>query len=142
MDTTLLGLVLDSSVLITAERRGLTPGQAIEGVQARIGELPLVLCAVTIAEIGHGIYRANTSEIRYRRRAFLDELKATIPILPVTGATAEIIARIGAEQAAKGISLPLGDLIIGSCALELGYAVGTGNVRDFNQIPGLAVIQL
>jgi predicted nucleic acid-binding protein len=44
---------------------------------------------------------------------------------PITDATAEIIARVGGEQAAKGINLPLADLIIGACALELGYAVGT-----------------
>lgn len=50
------------------------------------------------------------------RRAFLDELKATIPIHPITEATAEIIARVGGEQAAKGINLPLADLIIGACA--------------------------
>jgi predicted nucleic acid-binding protein len=32
--------------------------------------------------------------------------------------------------------------IIGACALELGYAIGTSNVRDFNRIPGLNIIQL
>jgi predicted nucleic acid-binding protein len=47
-------------------------------------------------------------------------LKATAPIHAVTEATAEIVARIGGEQAARGVSLPLGDLIIGACALELG----------------------
>ncbi len=90
---------------------------------------------MTVAEVGHGIYRANTPEIRERRRAFLDDLKATVPIHPITAATAEIIARVGGEQATKGINLPLGDLIIGACALELGYAIGTNNVRDFNRIP-------
>jgi predicted nucleic acid-binding protein len=65
-----------------------------------------------------------------------------VPVQPVTEATAEIIARIGGEQAAKGINLPLGDLIIGACALELGYAIGTSNVRDFNRIPGLTILQL
>jgi predicted nucleic acid-binding protein len=60
----------------------------------------------------------------------------------VTEATAEIVARIGGEQAAKGVSLPLEDLIIGACALELGYAVGTGNIRDFNRIPGLTLVRL
>ena len=94
------------------------------------------------AEIGHGIYRANTPELRDRRRAFLDELKATVPIHPVTEATAEIVARIGGEQAARGITLPLADLLIGACALELGYAVGTNNLRDFGRIPGLHVTQL
>ena len=136
------GLVLDSSVLIAAERRKLRPDQAIESVRKTVGEIPIVLCALTVAEIGHGIYRANTPEIRQGRRAFLDELKATIPIYPVTEVTAEIVARLGGEEAAKGITLPLGDLVIGACALELGYAVGTGNLRDFERIPGLTVIPL
>jgi hypothetical protein len=81
----------------------------------------MVLCALTIAEIGHGIYRAGTEDLRKRRRGFLDELKATVPIHPITDVTAEIIARIGGEQAAHGINLPLGDLIIGATAVELGY---------------------
>ena len=71
MESAILGLVLDSSVLIAAERRKLTAAQAIENVQRAIGEAPVVLCAVTVAEIGHGIYRASTPEARQRRRAFL-----------------------------------------------------------------------
>ena len=142
MESAILGLVLDSSVLIAAERRHRTAAQAIEEVQKAIAEVPVVLSAVTVAEIGHGIYRANAPDIRQRRRAFLDDLKATIPIYPVTESTAEIIARIGGEQAAKGINLPLGDLIVGACAVELGYAVGTSNARDFSRIPGLQLISL
>jgi predicted nucleic acid-binding protein len=142
MEPALLGIVLDSSILIAAERRKMTPDQAIETVQKTVGEVPIVLCSVTVAEIGHGIYRADTPETRSRRRKFLDELKATVPICPVTEVTAEIVARIGGEQAAKEINLPLGDLIIGACALELGYAIGTSNTRDFSRIPGLNVVQL
>ncbi|MBK9169064.1 MAG: PIN domain-containing protein [Bryobacterales bacterium] len=142
MDPAILGRVLDSSVLIAAERRKLTAAQAIEDVQEVIGEAPVVLSAVTVAEIGHGIYHANTPEIRHRRRTFLDDLKATVPIHPLTDSTAEIVARIGGEQGAKGIHLPLGDLLIGACALELGYAIGTNNARDFNRIPGLQLISL
>lgn len=97
---------------------------------------------MSIAEIGHGIYRANTQELRDRRRAFLDELKATVPIHPIAEATAEIVARVGGEQASKGINLPLADLLIGACALELGYAVGTSNLRDFGRIPGLKILQM
>ena len=142
MEPALLGLVLDSSILITAERRRLTAHQAIETVQKKVGEVSIVLCSLTVAEIGHGIYRADTPETRNRRRVFLDDLKATVPIYPITEATAEIIARIGGEQAAKGINLPLADLIIGACALELGYAIGTSNARDFKRIPELNLIPL
>jgi predicted nucleic acid-binding protein len=142
MESALLGLVLDSSPLITAERRKLRPDQVIEMVRMSVGEVPIVLCSITVAEIGHGIYRAGTSDMRQQRRRFLDELVATVPVHPVTEATAEIIARIGGERAAQGINLPLADLIIGACALELGYAVGTSNLRDFKRIPDLAIVAL
>ena len=61
-------------MLIAAERRKLTPAQVIEDVVETVGTAPIILSALTVAEIGHGIYRANTPEIRERRRAFLDEL--------------------------------------------------------------------
>ena len=64
-----------------------------------------------------------------------------MPIHPITEATAEIAARVGGEQASKGINLPLADLLIGACALELCFAVGTSNIRDFGRIPGLTVKQ-
>ena len=83
MESTILGLVLDSSVLIAAERRKLTPAQVIEDVVNKVGTVPIILSALTLAEVGHGIYRANTPEIRERRRGFLDELKATIPFIPL-----------------------------------------------------------
>jgi len=119
MEPAVLGLVLDSSVLIAAERRRLTAAETIESIQRAVGEVPIVLSVLTVAEIGHGIYRANNAELRQRRQRFLDELKATVPRHPVTDVTAEIIARIGGEQASRGVTLPMGDLIIGACALEL-----------------------
>jgi tRNA(fMet)-specific endonuclease VapC len=122
MEPAVLGLVLDSSALIAAERRRLTAAETIESVHATIGELPIVLSAMTVAEVGHGIYRANTPEMRDRRRRFLDDLKATVTIYPVTETTTEIMARGG--------------------ALELGYSVGTSNIRDFGRIPGLNLIHL
>lgn len=142
MESTFLGLVLDSSILIASERRNLTPTQAVEAVRSVVGDIPIILSAVTVAEIGHGIYRARTEEVRKRRREFLNELKRSIPVHPITEETAEIIARIGGEQAARGLNLPLADLMIGACALELGYAVGTNNVRDFANIPGLTITHL
>ncbi len=76
------------------------------------------------------------------RRQFLDELKASLPIYPITESIGEVVARVGAEQAAKGVVLPLADLMIGACALEFGYAVATRNVRHFRMIPDLTVLQL
>jgi len=142
MESALLGVVLDSSVLVAAERKNATTPEVIRSIRETIGDVPIVICALTVAELGHGIYRADTPQRAQQRRQFLEELKAHIPIHPVTATTAEIVGRIGGEQAAKGVNLPLADLIIGACAIELGYAIATSNLRDFIRIPDLAVKQL
>ncbi|HZL57410.1 MAG TPA: PIN domain-containing protein [Bryobacteraceae bacterium] len=135
------GFVVDSSVLVKAERGKLTTPEVIRNLRQAAGDVPIVISALTVAELGHGIYHAREEGKSRQRRRFLDELKQYVPIHPITGATAEIVARIGGEQAVNGITVPFADLIIGACALELGYAVATHNVRHFRLIPGLDVRQ-
>ena len=72
---------------------------------------------------------------RDRRRTFIDELKKNVPVHPATDATAEIAGTIGGEQAAKGITIPIDDLLIGTSAIEQGYAVATRNLRHFKKDP-------
>lgn len=65
MESAILGLMLDSSVLITAERRNLRPDQAIQTAQEVAGEIPVVL----VAEIGHGIFVQITWSSRRSRES-------------------------------------------------------------------------
>jgi predicted nucleic acid-binding protein len=37
--------------------------------------------------------------------------------------------------------IPFGDLLISATALSLGYSVLTVNLRHFEQVPGLTVVQ-
>ena len=142
MESALLGLILDSSVIVEAERKGQTVEQLLEQVGRSVGEVEIAICSVTVAELVHGVYRASAGEIRRRRRAFIDELKRHVPVHPVTDDTGEIIGQISGEQAARGIKIPFEDLAVGASALEQGYAVATLNVRHFQMIPGLVVKQL
>ncbi len=142
MEPALLGLVLDSSVLVAAERKKLTTPEVIRKVREAVGDVTIMICSITVAELAHGIYRADTPERSRMRRQFLDELKTHIPVHPVTESTAEIVGRVGGEAASHGIALPLADLILGACALELNYAVATANIRDFNHIPGPNIVRL
>jgi tRNA(fMet)-specific endonuclease VapC len=136
-----LGVVLDSSVVIEAERQRLDVARFLKHVTARIGEREAALCSISVAELAHGVHRADTPERRQARRAFLDDLKATVPVYPITGETAEIVGRINAESSQKGVTIPFDDLLIGACALERGYAIATRNMRHFRLIPGLNVIE-
>lgn len=142
MDAANLGVILDSSIVIEAERQHLNAAQFLKQIIGKIGEMEAALCSITVAELVHGIYRANTPERRARRRAFLDDLKAAVPIYPITGDTAELIGKIDAEWSVTGVTIPFDDLLIGACALERGYAVATRNIRHFQKIPGLKLISI
>jgi tRNA(fMet)-specific endonuclease VapC len=142
MEPTILGVILDSSVVIEAERQHLNTANFLKLIAAAVGEREVALSSITVAELAHGIYRANTEERRVRRRAFLDNLKAAVPIYPITETTAELVGKLGGESAAQGVTIPFDDLLIGACALERGYAVATRNLRHFEKIAGLTLIAL
>lgn len=75
MEPANLGVILDSSIMIEAERQHLDVARFLKLVRERIGEREAALCAITVAELAHGIHRANTPERSQARRAFLDDLK-------------------------------------------------------------------
>lgn len=126
--------------MIEAERQRLDVARLLRHIAERIGEREAALSAISVAELAHGIHRANTAERRQARRAFLDDLKATVTIYPITADTAELAGKIHAESSQQGIIIPFDDLLIGACALERGYAVATLNHRHFQKIPGLQIL--
>jgi predicted nucleic acid-binding protein len=137
-----MGLILDSSLVIAAERRGDTVEQFIEQVVKATGDQEAAPSAIGVTELIHGIYRAQTPEIRQRRESFVNELLADLVVYPYTKETALLAGRIDGEQQNRGVVIPFGDLLIGATALLLGYKVLTGNLRDFQRIPGLSVLRL
>lgn len=142
MESTFLGLVVDSSAVISAERRKQPVAEFIESIFRANGSLSLSLSAITVAELVHGIYRSKTEEIEQRRRQYIEELVRLIPVHPVTNRTAWLVGRIEGQEAAKGNVIPFNDLMIAAAALEQSYAVLTGNVRHFQKIPGLDVVPI
>ena len=137
-----MGLILDSSVLIAGERRRESVRDILERVRERLTETESGLSVVTVAELTHGIYRAKTEADRQRRQDFVDELLRSLIVHPVTLEIAQLAGRIEAQQAAQGISIAFPDLLIGVTALHLDYSVATLNVRHFQSIPCLSVVQL
>jgi predicted nucleic acid-binding protein len=140
MEAANLGVILDSSVVIEAERQHLNVAQFLKLVVEKVGEMEAAIYSITVAELVHGIYRADTPERRERRRTFLDELKATVPVYPITDNTAELVGRVGAESSTIGVTIPFDALLIGACALERSYAIATCNFRHFQKIPGLTLM--
>jgi predicted nucleic acid-binding protein len=137
-----MGLILDSSVLITAERQGQNARQMLAAISSQVGNTEIALSVVTLVELAHGAVRADTPQRKAKRQQFIQELLSALPIHPVTVSVALRTGQIDGENQAKGVRLPLSDLLIGVTALELGYNLATGNLRHFQLIPGLSVTQL
>jgi predicted nucleic acid-binding protein len=74
------------------------------------------------------------------RQRFLDDLLAGVPVHAITVAIALRAGQIDGQ--AQGIGIRLSDLLIGASALEVGYVVGTSNIRHFQLIPGPTVVRL
>ena len=65
-----------------------------------------------------------------------------MPVYPVTAPIALRAGQLDGQNQARGVRVPLADLLIGVTALELGYDIATANFRHFQQIAGLSITQL
>lgn len=137
-----MGLILDSTVLIAAERQGQNAYQSLKDIARQIGETEVGISVITLIELAHGASRADTASRKENREKFIQELLGAVPVYPVTISIALRSGQIDGENQLRGLKVPLSDLLIGVTALELGYSVGTSNVRHFKQVPGLSIVQI
>lgn len=134
-----MGLILDSSILIEAERAKSSVRELLINIFEKFGSQDIALSAMSVMELAHGYSRASSQERMIARRNFLDEFLAAVPAYPMTASVARRAGEIDGKNRKAGTSIPTSDLIIGVTALELGFAVATHNIRDFQLIPGLTV---
>jgi tRNA(fMet)-specific endonuclease VapC len=129
--------LIDSSVLITLERRDLT----IDDLISVGAEAPFAMSSVSASELLVGVHLAASSRRKLRREAFVEEILARVPVIPFDLEAARTRARIWAQLTVEGTPISRDDLMIGATALTHGYGVLTDNVRDFDRVPGLVVRQ-
>ncbi len=128
-----MGLVIDSSVIISAEKGKIdfTKWQNYE--QAYIA-------AITVSELLVGIARADTEERRIKRSAFVEHIISSIAILPFAAEEARIYSQILHNLFIEKLTIGVHDMMIGAIAIAAGYPVLTMNGKDFKRIKGLEVI--
>lgn len=136
-----MGLILDTSVIVRAERRGHSVAEILAQIREKFGETEIGVSVVTIAELTHGVERSKSEAQRQRSQAFVDDVLATFTVYPMTIEIAQRVGVISAQAAVRGITLPFEDLLIGSTALQLGFELATHNARHFEMIPDLVVKQ-
>ena len=132
-----MAVLIDASIFIAVERRGLPPSHAI----ALIGSEPAGLASITASELLAGVHRADSPARRLRREAFVEAILASLPVLSFDLQAARIPAEVTAHLAASGQSIGAHDLLIAATALANGSGVVTFNVREFARVPGLVIEQ-
>ena len=101
-----MGLILDSSVVIAAERRRETVTQLLRHIVATVGDQRVALSAVGLTELVHAIYRGSDSLHRQNHQRFVSDLLADMDVVPYSKATALLAGKIDGEQRALGITIP------------------------------------
>jgi len=123
-------LLLDTSVLVAAEHGTLDLDALIAD------EDEPAIAAITLAELGVGVALA-TGRRRTIRRAFLDDVLATLPVIDygVDVAAAHTALLVAVRQAGR----PRGahDLIIAATARATHRTVVTTDRPGFDDLPGV-----
>lgn len=130
-----MGVILDTSVLIEAERRESEIQQFAESREEEV----FGLSVISVAELLHGVHRADSIKRRLKRSAYVEKVIELFPIYNFEISIARIYAELWSDMNKRGIQIGAHDLIIGSTALSLGFSVVTYNKRHFERIEGLKI---
>ncbi|PTY04160.1 VapC toxin family PIN domain ribonuclease [Verrucomicrobia bacterium LW23] len=121
--------LLDSSVCIPLMRKDLL-----------ITDKPIpansYLSSIVVGELWVAAFKYHNTALR---RAEIEELIIEFPVLAYTAAAAEHYGDIRARLEKKGLRIGAMDLLIAAHARSLGATLLTGNLREFQRVPGLLV---
>lgn len=137
-----MGILIDSTAFIHAERNGQTPADLVAEVVERWGDVELGVSVMSAGELFHGCWRADTPARRASREEFVETILAAIPVVPITLAIARVFGELDARLSGAGRRIATSDLLIASTALSRGDEIVTGNQRHFDRVPGLTVHRL
>lgn len=128
-----MGLILDSSVLIAAERGRFDMAAFI---QTEVPMEPVFISVVSAAELLHGVHRA-VPERRARREAYVEAVLKETPSLPFDLPCARRHAQLWATLEAAGNQIGAHDMMIAASCLRHGLRLATLNEREFDRVAGL-----
>ena len=118
-----MGLILDTTVLIDGERQGTSIGFLLNELQAEFPLEPLAISSLSLLELAQGVERARDAETKMLRLMFIQEVRQSLRIISATAEICFAAGRLSGELKSRGLSVGIVDLMIGSTALALDYAV-------------------
>ncbi len=93
--------------------------------------------SINIGEIYYGAYRSNRKN--QILKAFEESVFPNITVLFFDGQSGKLFGRLKAQLEKKGISCSEPDLRIAAVALQHNLNLVTGNIKHFENIPGISL---
>ena len=126
-------LLLDTTFLIDAARGVDVLDELIED------DDDVAIAAITLAELTVGVQLATTRQ-RPRRQSYVDEIAASIPVLPYDESVAN--HHVNLLVAVRRAGRPRGahDLIIAATAAVAGRTIVSADRRAFDGLPGVNAV--
>jgi tRNA(fMet)-specific endonuclease VapC len=128
-----MGLIIDSSLLIAAERGRFDMEAFLES------EVPMeavFITSVTASELLHGVHRA-TPDRRAGREAYVESVLDDLPILSFDLPCARRHARLWSALEVSGNRIGAHDMMIAAICLRFGHKLATLNEGEFARVEGL-----
>jgi tRNA(fMet)-specific endonuclease VapC len=131
-----MGLIIDTCIFI-AEERGRFDWQ---GFAAAHKAEEARMSAITLSELLQGVHRAGSPQrAEARLRSVRGQMQA-ISLLPFGYAEAQCHAEIVADLESRGCLIGAYDAMIAATALANGWSVATLNLKEFQRVPALTVV--
>jgi tRNA(fMet)-specific endonuclease VapC len=132
-----MGLMIDSSVLIAAERGRLDLGL----MRTALNEQLACIASITLSELWHGCHR-GTGKALENRIAFVQGIESLLPVVEFSRTEALIHAKLWAYLEKSGKRIGNHDMIIAATAISHGHALATLNEDEFKRIPQLKLVSV
>lgn len=127
-----MGYLLDTNILSDLIRNPFGPvAQRIEAVGAKA----VCTSIIVAAELRYGCAKKGSPRLQAR----VEDILATIPVLPLEVPADADYGRQRVQLEASGQPIGGNDLLIAAHALALGLTLVTHNTREFSRIAGLQV---
>jgi tRNA(fMet)-specific endonuclease VapC len=101
-----------------------------------VGEERVAVSIVVASELRFGAAKSGSSRLARR----VDTLLGVMEVLPLTVPVDKAYATVRRSLEAAGTPIGPNDLLIAAQAKVLGMTVVTDNVREFDRVPGLQVV--
>jgi len=132
-----MGLIMDTSALVTLERAR----SSWEQFQAVVTDEPVAMPVIVYAELLASVRLADSPARAAVRQATIDVFASRMPIVDFGLKTAKHWASLFAHLYQMGSMIPANDLAIAATAFERGFGVlvGPEGEAHFRRVPDLRV---